>query len=298
MANSITTITKYVPLLDEVYKQSAKSTGLDAPADLIRETEIAGTFLVAKMSLDGLGDYSRASGFVDGDATLTWESHTFTQDRARSFSIDNMDNLETADIAFGRLSGEFITTKVVPEIDAYRFATLAANAGNSANADLTASTTVEAIDTAGVTMDDAEVPEEGRILYVTPTVYNNIQQSDQFTREFQDNVTDRTFDMFNNMEVVKVPQSRFYTAIDLNDGTTGGQEAGGYAKASAGFNINFMIVHPTSVVSAVKHNKVRMFEPDVNQDKDAYKYDYRIYYDLFALDNKTDGIYLHNEAEA
>lgn len=297
MANAITTIDKYLPLLDEVYKQSAKTNVLDAPADVIRETEIAGTFLIAKMALDGLGDYSRSAGFVDGDATLTWESHTFSQDRARSFSIDNMDNLETADIAFGRLSGEFIRTQVVPEIDAYRFSTLAAAAGTEVGADLTASTTLEAVDTATVTMDDAEVPEEGRILFVTPTMYKNIQQSDQFTREFQDNVADRSYDMFDNMEVVKVPQSRFYTAIDLNDGSTAGQEAGGYAKAALGFDINFMIVHPSAVVSAVKHNKIRLFTPDVNQNKDAYKYDYRVYYDLFALENKVNGIYVHTVSQ-
>lgn len=83
MANSITTITKYVPLLDEVYKVSSKTSLLDAPADLVRETESAKTVLIAKMVLDGLADYTRNSGFVSGDATLTWESHTFSMDRGR-----------------------------------------------------------------------------------------------------------------------------------------------------------------------------------------------------------------------
>jgi len=301
MANAITTITKYLPLLDEVYQNSSKTTGLDAPEGLIRETEVAGTFLIAKMSLDAMGDYSRATGFVDGDATLTWESHTFSQDRARSFSIDNMDNLETADIAFGRLSGEFIRTAVVPEVDAYRFATLAAGAGTEASADLTAATTVEAIDTAQVVMDDAEVPEEGRILYATSQMIKNVQNSDLFVRNVDITAVggiNRTVSTFDDMEVVKVPQSRFYSAITLLDGSTASEEAGGYTKAAAAFNLNFMIVHPSSVVSAVKHNKIRSFSPDVNQNKDAYKYDYRLYYDLFVLDNKTDGIYVHTVAQA
>ena len=301
MANAITTQVDYTDLLDEVYKNAAKTAGLEAEQGMIRETELAGTFLIAKMSLDALGDYSRATGFVDGDATLTWETHTFSQDRARSFSIDNMDNLETADIAFGRLAGEFIRTAEVPEVDAYRFSVMAGGAGTEASADLTSSTTTEAVDTAQVVMDDAEVPEEGRILYATSQMIKNIQNSDLFTRNLDITTPsgiNRTIQAYDGMEIVKVPQGRFYSAITMLDGSTGGEEAGGYTKAAGGFDLNFMIVHPSSVISAVKHQKVRVFSPDVNQDKDAYKYDFRIYYDLFVLDNKTDGIYVHTVAQA
>ena len=301
MANAITTQVDYTDLLDEVYKNAAKTAGLEAEQGMIRETELAGTFLIAKMSLDALGDYSRATGFVDGDATLTWETHTFSQDRARSFSIDNMDNLETADIAFGRLAGEFIRTAEVPEVDAYRFSVMAGGAGTEASADLTSSTTAEAVDTAQVVMDDAEVQEEGRILYATSQIIKNIQNSDLFTRNLDITTPsgiNKTIQAYDGMEIVKVPQGRFYSAITMLDGSTGGEEAGGYTKAAGGFDLNFMIVHPSSVISAVKHQKVRVFSPDVNQDKDAYKYDFRIYYDLFVLDNKTDGIYVHTVAQA
>jgi len=300
MANAITTQVDYTDLLDEVYKNAAKTAGLEAEQGMIRETELAGTFLIAKMSLDALGDYSRATGFVDGDATLTWETHTFSQDRARSFSIDNMDNLETADIAFGRLAGEFIRTAEVPEVDAYRFSVMAGGAGTEASADLTSSTTAEAVDTAQVVMDDAEVPEEGRILYATSQMIKNIQNSDLFTRNLDITTPsgiNRTIQAYDGMEIVKVPQGRFYSAITLLDGSTGGEEAGGYTKAAGGFDLNFMIVHPSSVISAVKHKKVRVFSPDVNQDKDAYKYDFRIYYDLFVLENKADGIYVHTVSQ-
>ena len=300
MANAITTQVDYTDLLDEVYKNAAKTAGLEAEQGMIRETELAGTFLIAKMSLDALGDYSRATGFVDGDATLTWETHTFSQDRARSFSIDNMDNLETADIAFGRLAGEFIRTAEVPEVDAYRFSVMAGDAGTEESADLTSSTTAEAVDTAQVVMDDAEVPEEGRILYATSQMIKNIQNSDLFTRNLDITTPsgiNKTIQAYDGMEIVKVPQGRFYSAITMLDGSTTDEEAGGYTKAAGGFDLNFMIVHPSSVISAVKHQKVRVFSPDVNQDKDAYKYDFRIYYDLFVLDNKTDGIYVHTVAQ-
>ena len=301
MANTINLITKYVPLLDEVYKVASRTSILDAPADLVRETESAKTVLIAKMVLDGLADYSRNGGFVGGDATLTWQSHTFSMDRGRSFSIDAMDNQETADIAFGRLAGEFQRTYAVPEIDAYRFANMAANAGTKVNADLASTTAVIAIDVAGSTMDNAEVPMDGRVLFVSPTVYNFIKQSDQFERQIQttgQDGIDRTFDMFDGMTVIKVPQTRFYTVFGFNDGTTVGQEGGGFAPAVGGHALNFMVVHPSAVASIVKHAKVRVFTPDVNQEADAWKYDYRIYYDLFVLENKVDGIYAHTEATA
>lgn len=306
MANSIELREQYTGLLDEVYKVNSKTSMLDAPPELVREAEMANTIYLAKMALDALGDYSKGTGFVSGDATLTWESHTFSQDRGRSFQVDAMDNKETADIAFGSLSGEFIRTNVVPEVDAYRFAQMFANAGTTAEADLTASTTVEAIDTGVEVMDDAEVPMEGRILFVTSSIYNNIKNSDLFTRNIEIKGRDqinRTFDMFDDMVVVKVPQSRFYSEITLYDGTTGGQEAGGYIKTdTTGRDLNFMIVHPSAVASIVKHRQPRVFSPNgeeglpVNQDADAWKYDYRLYHDLFILDNKTDGIYAHNAA--
>ncbi len=36
-----------------------------------------------------------------------------------------MDNIDTASIAFGKLSGEFLRTQVVPELDAYRLSAYA-----------------------------------------------------------------------------------------------------------------------------------------------------------------------------
>ncbi len=76
--------------------------------------DIDETNVIPKMSMDGLGDYSRSGGFVGGDADLTWQTHTFSQDRGRAFQVDNMDNEETAGVAFGKLAGEFIRTKVSP----------------------------------------------------------------------------------------------------------------------------------------------------------------------------------------
>lgn len=295
MANSIDLITKYVPILDEVYKETAKSSVLDAPANLVRETEDAKEVKIAKMVLDGLADYDRNGGFVGGDATLTWQTHEFTQDRGRSFSIDSMDNQETANIAYGSLAGEFLRVHVAPEVDAYRFSQYAALAGNSDDDVITPENVLEAIDAGVQEMDDAEVPEEGRILFVSPTVFNALKQADGIQRRLDvlesDGDVNRKIMMLDEMQIIKVPQGRFNTEITQADGTTGGQEAGGFT--ATGDAINFMIIHPSAVIQIAKHAVPRVFAPNVNQAADAWKYDYRIYHDAWVLDNKVDGIYLN-----
>ena len=101
------------------------------------------------------------------------------------------------------------------------------------------------------------------------------------------------------VRVIRVPQTRFYTKITQYDGKTSGQEAGGYiGTTSTGYNINFLIVHPSAVLKVMKHVLPRIFAPDVNQSADAWKFDYRVYYDVFAYANKVNGIYLHRAATA
>ena len=48
------------------------------------------------MDMQGLADYSRNSGYVQGDVTLTNETVKCNFDRGRRFTVDTMDDLETA----------------------------------------------------------------------------------------------------------------------------------------------------------------------------------------------------------
>lgn len=300
MANSIALAKIYLDMLDAVYKEGAKTAILDNGGALVRETASANTIMIPKTTIQGLGDYSRNTGFAAGDVTLAWETHTLTQDRARSFMIDAMDNQETAEVAFGTLAGQFLRNSVIPEVDAYRFATMAANAGNSATLTLTKSTVCTAVDTATEVMNEAEVPQNDRVLFVSPSVYTFLKQSDLFVRNIlpatSATALNTNVESYNGMPVIVVPQNRFYTEITTNDGTTAGQEAGGYAKtAVTGKDINFMIVSLSAVIGVTKHVAPRVFSPDVNQDADAWKFQYRIYHDIFVPENKVDGIYLHNK---
>ena len=291
MANNITKFKKYIDLLDEVYKKESLTADLDADATLVRAGANANEIVIPKISLDGLADYSRNSGYVSGDVNLTHETVAFNYDRGRKFTVDAMDNEETAGVAFGKLSSEFIRTKVVPERDAVRFATYAGTTGISkvaagvtyADGNAWLQGIVDAVNK----MDEDEVSQENRILYITPTGYNAIMAVDSYkSKEILNGFT----------KVVKVPQSRFYTAIDLADGTTGGEEAGGYTKATSGKDINFMIIQKDAVIQYPKHTVNKVVSPEENQTSDGWMFFFRAYGLNDVYENKVAGIYLSHKA--
>lgn len=290
MANSITLFKKYVPLLDEVYKQAALSSILDSDASLAQAGANANEIIIPKISMDGLGDYTRNSGYTNGDVTLTNETVKFNYDRGRKFSVDWADNEETAGLAFGKLASEFIRTKVAPEGDAFTFATICGVAGISKATAATyadGNAVLAALVEAQNKMDEDEVPYEERILFITPTLKNMIDAVDSYKSK-------EVMGAF--AQVVKVPQTRFYTAIELKDGKTSGEEAGGYVKATDGKEINFLVVHKPAVMKYNKHIVPRVFSPEVNQNGDDWVFTYRKYGLVDAYENKVAGIYVSHKA--
>ena len=300
--NVFTYAESFLPILDEVYKMGSKTAILDTANDRVRFVG-ADTVNLYATSMDGLGDYSRNAGFVTGSITGSWETYKLTQDRGRSFMVDVMDNDETMGMAFGTLAGEFIRTQVTPEIDAYRFAKYAGISGISSAtpADIAVGTTdvPSLIQTAEMVMGDDEVPEEGRILFISETAYAGMK--DKITRMVMNGERgiETAVDFYDGMRVIRVPKGRFNTGITLNDGISAGETAGGYTvPASTSYPINFMIIHPSAVLQVAKHVVPRIFSPQVNQSADAWKFDYRIYHDCFVESNKVAGIYLHRAATA
>jgi hypothetical protein len=287
MANNIALAKNYIPLLDEVYKLSSLTAVLESPAELARAGASAREILLPKMDLVGLGDYNRTTGYAVGDVTLTYQTHTFNFERGRKFSLDAMDNEETQGVLVGRLLGEYVRTKVVPELDAFRFAKFAteanaANIGTFVSAELNNGTAIIAAIRAGVTkLDDAEVPPEGRFLFITPYMLGLVE----------DLKTDESRAALAGLTVVKVPQSRFRTAITQDAGATAG--AGGFTKAVGAKDINFMLVSNTAPVIFTKHLVSDILDPAVNPDADAWVMKYRSYGLAEVLENKIGGIYCH-----
>lgn len=297
-SNSIALAERYAPILDEVYKRESVTSVLDTPSDLVLFTG-ANTAQIYKTQMDGLGTYDRNNGYVKGSVNGAWEDLVLEYDRGRQLMVDAMDNEETLDMAFGTLAGEFVRLHEVPEIDAYTFAKIAGTTGIGAAtpADIANVTDIlAAVDDAQSTMDDAEVPMEGRILFVSTKTYYAIKNKlTRFIMNDEENIQ-RNIEMLDSMRVVPVPSGRFNTAITLQDGVTSGQEAGGFAVG--GYPINFMLVHPSAIIKVMKHRVPRIFSPDVVQEADAWKFNIRLYGDCFVKDNKVGGIYLHRGATA
>ena len=289
MSQSIALAKQYVPYLDEVYKLASLTSVLDGPSELIRAGQNAEEICIPKLSMDGQATYSRNSGFVAGDVTLTYETVKCTYDRGRMFQVDVLDDQETMGVAFGRLAGEYIRTKVAPELDAWRFARYAGTSsiGTTTAAALSTGANVVAALRAGInTLDEGEVPETERYLFITPTLLDMVNDLD----------TTKSRDVLAGFAgIIRVPQTRFYTGIVLNDGSTAGQTGGGYAKdtTNSAKNINFMIIHKPAVIQYQKHTVPKIVTPEQNQAADAWKFGYRTVGIADVYDNKLAGVYLH-----
>ena len=289
MANKITTAGKFIPLLDEVYRTVSLTAKLDGPEELVRQGANANELIIPMIELQGLGDYDRNSGYVSGDVTLTNETVKCNFDRGRMFTVDNMDDADSAGIAFGRLAGEFIRTKVAPELDAFRFASYASKEGVTQKEETLedGAAVLAALRVATNAMDEAEVPMEDRHLFITLTLDGMIADLDTTkSREILSRFASKTL----------VPQTRFYTAIDQKDGHTGGQEAGGYAKADDGKELNFMVIHKPALIQFEKHVAPKIVTPDQNQEADAYKYGYRNVGVADVYKNKLAGVYASHKS--
>lgn len=287
MANSLEFAKKFLPVLDDIYKYSSITQGMDAgkKVDFTRTNEVN----VLKTSTTGLGDYSRINGYPKGDITANWETLKLTEERGKELSIDRMDNEEMANV-FGIITGQFMRDWVVPEVDAFRFAKYASASGISKVTDavLTKDTIIAAIDEATRQMNADEVPLQGRILYINsdlqPVLNNAVARS-----WGSQSVISTMLTNYNGIPIKYVPPTRFYSSIELNDGSADW----GYKKSESGKNINFMLIYPEAVLQVVKFALPKVFTPDENQDKDMWKFQFRIYHDAFVYENKAKGIYLH-----
>lgn len=148
----------------------------------------------------------------------------------------------------------------------------------------TGSALVTAIDVASAKMTDASVPEDGRILCLTPTMYNLLKQAQDGKRFYvtTDSTIGRKIAYYDEMRVVVVPEARFYSGITTS--------ATGFT--NSGSKLNFMIIHPTAVFAVTKHTAIKAKDPDV--DIDAMKFSYRLYHDAFIVPNHEKGVYVHS----
>lgn len=274
---------------------------------LIRE--VAGapahTVYVPTMTFDnGMKDYSKSTGYGGGGMGLTWEALALTQDRSIKMTLDTMDNAESMGVVGANALAEFQRLHVIPEIDAYRFAKIATMVSSSTT-DLhdegtisTGSALLAKFETAMATLDDYEVPEENRVLFLTPTMYNLLKSATLSQRwtQMSDKAVDRNIEYLDSVQIVRVPTGRFYTGWAKN--TSSGSEVGGFTHGT-GTALNFILMNKDCVLPVIKHNSVKVIEPDDNQSADGWILAERIYHDCLGIPNKAStGIYESHVAPA
>lgn len=295
-ATTVTPAQLYTKIVDEIYSRGTLTAVLDAPASLVKNTMDAKTIHVPVITTDGFHDYDKSTGYGDSNATIGYQSHTFTIDRSASFDIDAADNMETLNTQFTRLSDTFVRTKMIPEVDAYRLSKLASNATPSQiiEENLTKDTAVQSWDTAMESLSNNEVDLERLIAFVTPTFMKFLKQSNLITRQMdvdkKGTTVNRFINILDGVTLIEVPQSRMYTAIELKTGAESG-----YSKAVGGKDLNYIICDKSSCAGLKKINKMKMITPEDNQLKDAYSFKFRLYHDLFVYDNKKNGVYVSHK---
>ena len=249
---------------------------------------------IPKMNMDGLGDYDRGKGFTQGVITLEYETKTMTQDRGRTFMLDSMDVNESNFVANAtNAMGQFQKTKVVPEIDSYRYSKIAslaiagtglAKGGNT----ITAANVLELLKADIIEIEDI-VGDIPLVITMATPIAAILDQDEKVSKrldvtDFQRGEITTKVKSLDGHPIIKVPSARMKTKYTFYDGKTGGQEAGGFVGADDAKNINWIITPQYAPIAVNKTDKIRIFNPNTNQDADAWKLDYRKYHDLWIMD--------------
>lgn len=257
---------------------------------------------VPMMSTDGLGDYDREQGYVDGSVNLSYQTLKLTQDRGRAFTLDAMDINESNFIANATsVMADFQRTKVIPEIDAYRYSAIGSGAitnsraagGYTAAADTVLSALLD--DIARVQDEVGEIPLV--ITMAAPIASMMAQSKDtgkmlDVTDFAQGDITTRVRSI-DGYPIIRVPSARMLTSYVLNDGKTSGQEKGGFAPATDAKHINWIICPRTVPIGISKTDTMRIFDPQTYQKANAWRIDYRKFHDLFMLQNKWNTVWVN-----
>ena len=290
MANTINYAEQFSQFLVQKYEAEQRSFGLTQSNPQVQWLN-AKTIKLPVVTLTGYKDHTRTIGFNSGNLTNTWEAKTLNFDRDVEFYVDAMDVDETNLVAsVANIQTVFEREQAIPETDAYRFSKLyaefVAKGGVVDTTVLATNNFLDWFDTAMENMDDAGVPEEGRILYLTPAIYKIAKNAQGITRMMElqggDSALNRKVWSLDDVQIVKVPSARMKTAYNFTDG---------FAPAKGAGQINAIAVHPDSVVARERYAYIKMFAPGTDsRTGDGYIYQNRKYGDLFVLNQRLAGI--------
>lgn len=298
--NTITANQKLSDALDKALVQRSV-TGMFADNVLRAKFVGAKTVLIPEVNMQGLGDYDRDTGFVRGAVSVTNVPFTLQQDRGRSFQIDDQDADESgiADL-IGKTMGEFVRTKVIPEMDAYvlsKLAGLAVTESHTVTGTPATAAYKMLIEAIGKVQNAVGYDEE-LVAFVDSTFLSAIQNTPEITRQlvvsdFKRGGLDTKVKTLNGVAILPVSDARMKTAYTFNDGTTEGQTEGGFTPTGTAKSIGLLVLPKKACSLVKKTEKTRIFKPGENINADAWKGDYRVYYDAFVKESYKPGIYAY-----
>lgn len=300
MANNLQYATTFQTELDKAVVEQATSGWMELNDKLVKYNGGA-EVKIPKLDMDGLADYDRQTGFVEGAVDLSWQTKAMTMDRGRQFTFDEQEVNDTNFVlTASSVMGEFQRTKVIPEIDAYRYSTLAALAAAKDRA-VYGYTPEEATVLKKLYADLAAVQDvvgDDTPLIVTMAtpvaalfdLNTTLAKSISVVDFKQGDVTLKVKSINGQHPLIRVGSGRMKTSYLFNDGTTSGQAKGGFAPADDAQDINWIICPRNAPIAVSRTDKVRIFDPETYQKKRAWAVDYRKYHDLWVLDNQMNAI--------
>ena len=277
------TITKYTGLLDDFLTQELITSSLDSANSTVLGFTEAGNMKVPRIEVGELGAYNRATGFDEEEMVVSYDEIKPEFDRGKGFSVDHVDDEETAFVRSAQGMNVFMKRSVVPQIDATRFMRYANGAGTTATETLTPETIGAAIKEARLVLGEAGALDGAR-LFMSFGAHGMLEDALKRRYVNESDVKD-LIGSINNLTIDDV-RSVCFTKNPVID-------ADGYVPGSN--QINFMIINPLAVRQLKKHEKLRVFSPDENQRKDAWLFQYRVFHDAFVLPGLEDGVYAHTK---
>lgn len=247
------------------------------------------SFTLTTISTSGYKPHTRNKGFNEGSYSNDKKVYTMTQDRDVEFYIDSMDVDETnRDLEVGRISKTFIEEQAQPDVDAYRFSTLATKAIENEKS-TTEKLTVENVYSR---LKEAILPVRkfgagNIIVYMSSEVMDLLERSKEFTRNITNQNVGQTAleSRITSLDGVTLKEvwdiDRFNTEFDFSDGYK-----------PIGNQINFLVVAIPAQISVAKHNAIFLFEPGKHTQGDGYLYQNRMYHDTFLKEQQKEGVYV------
>jgi len=271
---AIELVTQFKGYVDEQFSTESKKsmlTNQDFAWDGAHTVKIYKASTVAMNDYDREGSGSNWSryGKVQGISATT-EEMTITKDRSFTVVTDALDEDETENVlGSATVLARQIREVVIPEVDTHTYSVMCDGAGTKPTAAaLTAENIYTEILKGNEALDNAEAPETGRVLVLTPATYTLLKQSKDVVMETDIGNELRlkgVLAMLDGCMVVKVPANRLPEKF------------------------GFMIAHPCATVAPTKLESyvVHKNPPGIS----GYLLEGRVCYDAFVLDNKTKAIY-------